>query len=140
MGNLGIQELVVIAVLALIVLGPEKFPTYAKIALRAYRDLRTYFEDTKRDITREFNPLRKEFDEIKRQRPEDIIDRLTGPAAEEIKNVVNEVDQAVKDASEAPANGKEATPDSEEEAVERVPGTQPASRPSNRTENGDYSD
>lgn len=78
MFNIGMMEMVVIAGIALMILGPEKFPTQAKIFLRLVRDFRDHWDDAKRDILQELNPVKKELRELQRFRPEEIIDKLTG--------------------------------------------------------------
>ena len=50
MFNIGTPELLVIAAIALIFLGPEQFPTQAKVFLRMFREFREHWDDAKRDI------------------------------------------------------------------------------------------
>jgi Tat protein translocase TatB subunit len=76
--NIGTAELLVIAAAALIILGPEKFPTQAKVFLRMLREFREHWDDAKRDIMNEINPVKKEFRELTKYKPEDLLDRLTG--------------------------------------------------------------
>ena len=78
MFNIGMPELLVIAGIALIFLGPEKFPTQAKVFLRMFRDFREHWDDAKRDILNEINPVKKEFRELRKFKPEELLDRLTG--------------------------------------------------------------
>lgn len=65
--GIGIWEMVLIAGIALVVIGPEKFPDFAKIALRTYRDLRGYMDEMKGDIAQELNPLKKELNPLKKE-------------------------------------------------------------------------
>jgi sec-independent protein translocase protein TatB len=76
-GDLSMGHIMIIAVIALIVLGPEKFPEYAKIALRAYRDFRGYVDGIKRDMADELRPVRRELSQLARYNPEDYIEKLT---------------------------------------------------------------
>lgn len=76
--NIGMPELLVIAGIALIFLGPEKFPTQAKVFLRLVRDFREHWDDAKRDILNEINPVKKEFRELRKFKPEELLDKLTG--------------------------------------------------------------
>ncbi len=46
-------EILVVLVIGLIVLGPERLPKVAKTVARMYRDLRKYAEDMRRDISKE---------------------------------------------------------------------------------------
>ncbi|MBX7256599.1 MAG: Sec-independent protein translocase protein TatB [Candidatus Hydrogenedentes bacterium] len=76
--NIGITEMLVIAAVALLILGPDKFPGHAKIALRFMRDIRSYWEEAKRDIAEEIKPFKKELKELEKIKPEEFIDSLTG--------------------------------------------------------------
>lgn len=78
MMGVGFGEMVIVAGIALVVIGPEKFPEFAKIALRTIRDLRGYLEDAKRDIAQELKPLQREVRELSKHNPEEYIDSLTG--------------------------------------------------------------
>lgn len=80
-GNLGIGEIIIIAAIALVVLGPEKFPEYAKIAMRAYRDFRGYIDDIKREMAEELKPVQREIQQLARHNPEDYVEHLAGAIA-----------------------------------------------------------
>jgi Tat protein translocase TatB subunit len=81
-GNLGVGEIMLIAAVALILLGPEKFPEYAKIALRAYKDLRGYVDDIKREMREELRPVQREIQNLNRYEPEKYIDKLASAVSE----------------------------------------------------------
>ena len=76
-GNLGMGEIILIAGLALVVIGPEKFPEFAKIALRAFRDARGYVDDIKREMSEELRPIKDEVRQLSKYNPEDYVDSLT---------------------------------------------------------------
>ena len=78
--GIGFGEMVLIAGIALVVIGPEKFPDFAKIVLRTVRDLRGYVDDVKQEVTKELRPVQKEIRELTRYDPETYIDAMTGPA------------------------------------------------------------
>lgn len=75
-GSIGIFEIVMVAGVALLVLGPEKFPEFAKLSMRTMRDVRKYISDAQRDIANELDPLKKEIGDIRRVDVEDYVDRL----------------------------------------------------------------
>jgi TatA/E family protein of Tat protein translocase len=50
MGNLGMQELLVILVIALLVIGPKKLPDLAKALGRAFAEFKRATEDLKKDL------------------------------------------------------------------------------------------
>lgn len=104
--GVGFGEMVLIAGVALVVIGPEKFPEFAKIALRTFRDLRGYVEDAKRDISKELRPLKQEVNELSRINPEDYIDSLTG-AKDTPKDARTSVPAAAATAEEKKADPAE---------------------------------
>lgn len=84
MFNIGFTEMIVVAGIALVVIGPEKFPDFAKMAIRTFRDLRGYFDDLKTEAVRELNPVRNELDKLSRVDPEKYIDALTRDDEKEV--------------------------------------------------------
>ncbi|HOE66032.1 MAG TPA: twin-arginine translocase TatA/TatE family subunit [Candidatus Hydrogenedentes bacterium] len=76
MFNMDFPEFLLLAAVALIILGPEKFPQYARIAIKTYRDIRRYFEEAKREIADELNPVKHELARLSRHDPETYIQRL----------------------------------------------------------------
>lgn len=76
--GMGITEIIILAGIALVVMGPEKFPEVAKVFIRTIRDIRGYWEEAQRELAKEVNPLKKEFKELSRYKPEDYIDALAG--------------------------------------------------------------
>jgi Tat protein translocase TatB subunit len=76
-GSIGATELLIIAGVALVVMGPERFPEFAKIVMRTIREIRGYWDDAKRDISKELRPVESEIRQLKQYNPEDYIDALT---------------------------------------------------------------
>lgn len=75
--GIGIGEMLLIAGIALIVIGPEKFPDFAKIFLRTMRDLRGYVDDIQHEISKEIKPIKRELNQLNKYDPEKYIDALT---------------------------------------------------------------
>jgi len=75
-GSIGFSEMIVIAAVGLLVLGPEQFPKYAKMAARFVRDLRAYASEVQSEIVKEINPLTKNLNDLKRINPEKYLDKL----------------------------------------------------------------
>jgi sec-independent protein translocase protein TatB len=73
-------EIMVFAGIALVIIGPDKFPGFAKIAIRTMKDIRGYVADAQRDIAKEIIPVKKELDKLAKIDPEKYIDSLTGDA------------------------------------------------------------
>ena len=72
--GMGMGEMVLVAGIALVIIGPERFPEFAKICMRTIRDLRSYVEEAKEDLRKEIVPIKKEIDKVKRYDPESYID------------------------------------------------------------------
>lgn len=83
MMGVGFTEMVIIAGIALVVIGPEKFPDFAKLLIRTIRDLRSYVDEVKTEVGKEFKPLKKELDALSRIDPERYIDSLTAEVTPE---------------------------------------------------------
>ncbi|MCL4693380.1 MAG: Sec-independent protein translocase protein TatB [Candidatus Hydrogenedentes bacterium] len=75
-GSIGFTEILVIAAVALVILGPDKFPGHAKIAMRFIRDIRGYWDEAKRDLAQELKPVKKEIKELEKYKPEDYLDTM----------------------------------------------------------------
>ena len=76
--GIGIFELALIAGVALMLLGPEKFPGFAKVSIRTFRDIKKYMSEAQREIAKELNPMKDEFDKIKKVDVEGYVDKLIG--------------------------------------------------------------
>jgi sec-independent protein translocase protein TatB len=77
MMGIGFGEMILIAGIALVVIGPEKFPDFAKIALRTIRDFRGYMDDIKQEVGKELRPVQKELQALSRYDPETYLNKLT---------------------------------------------------------------
>ncbi len=82
-GTIGFTEILLIAAVALVILGPEKFPGHAKIAMRFIRDIRGYWDEAKRDLTEELKPVKKEIKELEKYKPEDYLESMTADSSED---------------------------------------------------------
>lgn len=106
MFGIGFTEMVLIGGIALVVIGPEKFPDFAKLVIRTVRDLRGYVDDVKGEVTRELTPIKREMDSLSRIDPEKYIDSLTSGEAEDedpgySNPAVNEEDRKIMAAADA---------------------------------------
>jgi len=89
MFDIGFSELLVIAVVALLVIGPEKLPKVARTAGILFGRLQRYVNDVKADIQREV-----ELDELKKLRSQ------FEDAARSVEQSVGEVDKQVRAVSD----------------------------------------
>jgi sec-independent protein translocase protein TatB len=85
MFDIGFSELLVIAVVALLVIGPERLPKVARTAGHLLGRLQRYVNDVKADIQREM-----ELEELKKLRSQ------FEDAARSVQDSVNEVDKEVR--------------------------------------------
>jgi sec-independent protein translocase protein TatB len=85
MFDIGFSELLVIAVVALLVIGPERLPKVARTAGHLFGRLQRYVNDVKADIQREM-----ELDELRKLRSQ------FEDAARSVEDSVREVDKEVR--------------------------------------------
>lgn len=78
--SLGFAEMVAIAAIALVVIGPEKFPDFAKLVIRAFRDIRGYVDEAKQELAKELRPVQKEINVLSRESRE-YVNKLSQPVA-----------------------------------------------------------
>lgn len=86
-GSIGIFELIIIAGIALMVLGPERFPEFAKMAARFVRDVRSYAGDVQREISKEIRPVQDELRDLQRIDPERYLESLMEEEDEEDQTI-----------------------------------------------------
>ena len=70
MFNISFWELSLVALIALLVLGPERLPSALRGVARTIKTLRTTFDNTKAELNRqlELDALRNELDEVEAKR------------------------------------------------------------------------
>ncbi len=76
MFGIGFFEALVLAAIGLLVLGPEQFPKFAKMAARFVRDVRSYANEVQNEIAKDLVPLTKELNDLRRISPEKYLDKL----------------------------------------------------------------
>ncbi len=84
-GSIGVFEMVILAGIALMVLGPEKFPEFAKMAARFIKDVRSYANEVQREVAKEIKPMTKELGDLRKINPEKYLDKLAADAEEDEK-------------------------------------------------------
>lgn len=124
MMGVGFGEMILLAGIALVVIGPDKFPEFAKIVLRTFRDMRTYVDDAKRDIAAELRPVQREIQQLSRYNPEDYIESLAGSVMKENEAAEKKVEATATPpqpaaSPEDQSPGEDATPASSDTAAPR---------------------
>jgi Tat protein translocase TatB subunit len=105
--GVGLPELLVILVITLIVVGPQRLPEMASQIARAMREFRRYTSNITRDVTEALEDLEKEYKAVQEEWKE------VGEAVRrDVKDMEAEVSGAVEDAraglkaEERPAGGQ----------------------------------
>ena len=129
MFDVGLSELMIIAVVALVVIGPERLPKVARTAGLLLGRLQRYVSDVKSDINREI-----QLDELKKMQQEmtSQVTSLQASVTHEMREVESSVNKAVEplasDAAVSPAPTSDALP-----AVEAQAAPMPAPAPATAT-------
>ncbi len=61
MFSIGPFEVIIILIVALVIVGPEKLPEMARMVARALRDLRKYANDVRREFERDTDEIKEDF-------------------------------------------------------------------------------
>ncbi len=93
MFDIGFFELLVILVVALLVIGPDKLPATARTVGLWVGRIKYQFQSAKRDFERELGA-----DDIRRQLHNEQVMRELGETEEAIKKVMQEADEVVQSA------------------------------------------
>jgi sec-independent protein translocase protein TatB len=105
MFDIGFSELVVIGVVALVVIGPERLPKTARTVGHLFGRLQRYVNDVKADINREMelDELRKLKSEMQGAARE--FEQSVTSAASEVQAGVRSVERDLNEAAAGPAAG-----------------------------------
>ncbi|MGA8051745.1 MAG: Sec-independent protein translocase protein TatB [Burkholderiales bacterium] len=122
MFDIGFSELMVIGLVALIVIGPERLPRVARTVGHLAGRLQRYVADIKADISREM-----ELDELRKMRDEmqQAATEMENSVRKEMSQTEEELNKTVADAAalpeppaeQAPAPAPEASPQTPEKAA-----------------------
>jgi sec-independent protein translocase protein TatB len=109
MFDVGFSEMLVIAIVALVVIGPERLPKVARTAGVLFGRLQRYVAQVKADINREMEAadlgkVKSEFEDAARNLKEDI-ESQAADAQREIREVQASIDREVQGAASEAAQG-----------------------------------
>ena len=121
MFDIGFSELLVIAIVALIVIGPQRLPTVARTLGHLFGRMQRYVNDVKADISREM-----ELDELKKLQSsmEDTARSMRDSLDKEVSETTGELNKVAKSAQVEPDPFAE-------------PAAQPASEPAPEAPQGE---
>ena len=135
MFDIGFSELLVIAVVALIVIGPERLPRVARTLGHLFGRMQRYVNDVKADINREM-----QFEELKKLQTEmeQAARSIETSVTEQVRGAEDELNRLAKTAADpaaAPADAPATLPGSATAAGQLATGadSQPAPRAGERT-------
>jgi len=98
--GVGPLEVALVAIVAVIVLGPERIPGVAVQLARAVRYMRGYATDATADIRKELQELTKEYDEVRKE-----LNEFRSSLGGGFSNIADEVDRTLRASQEKPAVG-----------------------------------
>jgi sec-independent protein translocase protein TatB len=129
MFDIGFSEIVVIAVVALIVIGPERLPKAARTLGHLFGRLQRYVNDVKADINREMelDELRKLQQEVQSAAQE--IETGVSSAAREFEGGMRAVETDLNRAADEPSPAPAALPPLTEPPDPNVPATASSEAP-----------
>lgn len=90
--GIGLPELILVMVMALIVVGPKRLPEVAVQIARAIRQLRGYATDVTAQMRGELDELTREYEEVRRD-----LDEFRGIATREVGSITREVGSASRE-------------------------------------------
>ncbi len=98
--GIGLPEIVLIVLIAVVVLGPERFPQAAVQVARAIKWLRGYATENTRDLRNEFAELTREYEEMREELNEvrQAVTSGVSAATKEISKVIDETKPALEEA------------------------------------------
>lgn len=122
--KIGIQELIVIVIVALIFIGPDKLPQYARTAGKWLRQLRNYTDTATKEVKEITEPLKEMTEPLK-----EITEPLNA-IKKDITDSVNDVTKSIDNIGKAPSKAEQAKKAAavEEEVVELEEIEQPAAQ------------
>jgi len=118
MFDIGFSELLVIAVVALIVIGPERLPKVARTLGHLFGRMQRYVNDVKADISREM-----ELEELKKMQSsmEDAARSFQSSVSKEVAETEGELNQLAQAAQPAPDPHPDEAPATPEPAAQPSP-------------------
>jgi sec-independent protein translocase protein TatB len=126
MFDIGFSELLVIAVVALIVIGPQQLPRVARTLGHLFGRMQRYVNDVKADITREM-----ELEELKKMRTsmEDAARSFQTSVDKEMSSTESELNKMAQDAQSAVDSFGDTSPSAAQPAVAPAEPAAPEAKP-----------
>jgi sec-independent protein translocase protein TatB len=90
--GIGLPELILVLLVAVIVVGPKRLPEVAAQLGRLVRQLRGYATDVTSQMRTELDELTREYEEMRRE-----LEEVKGTARREIGSVIRKLDEATRE-------------------------------------------
>ncbi len=91
--GIGLPEIILILVVALMVVGPKRLPEVAAQVARAIRQLRGYATDVTSQMRSELDELTREYEQVRNE-----LDEFKDSTVKDVDSVTREVDRTVREA------------------------------------------
>ncbi len=91
--GVGLPEIILILIVAVIVVGPKRLPEVAAQVARVVRQLRGYATDVTTQMRSELDELTREYEQMRKE-----LEEVRETAVKDIDSVSREVDRAVREA------------------------------------------
>src|SRR3970282_2722804 len=91
--GIGLPDLIVVLIIAVIVVGPKCLPEVAVQLARLIRQLRGYATDVTSEMRSELNELTREYEQVRKE-----LQEFRESATKEVRSVASEVDRAAREA------------------------------------------
>ena len=91
--GIGMPELIVVLIIAVVVVGPKRLPEVAVQLARLIRQLRGYATDVTSQMRSELDELTREYEQVRKELTE-----FRESATKEVRSVASEMDRAMREA------------------------------------------
>ena len=104
--GIGLPEIILILIVALIVVGPKRLPEVAAQIARVIRQLRGYATDVTSQMRSELDELTREYEQVRKE-----LQEFRQVAAKDLDSVSREVDRTVREVPAIIESSAEAEPE-----------------------------
>ena len=104
--GIGLPELVLVLVIAVLVVGPKRLPEVAAQLARVVRQLRGYASDVTAQMRSELDELTREYEQVRKE-----LDEVRHTATRSVQAVTREVNRTIRDVPAIIESSAEPEPD-----------------------------
>lgn len=115
--GIGLPEIVLVLLIAIIVVGPKRLPEVAAQMARVIRQLRGYATDVTSQMRSELDELTREYEQMRKE-----LEEVKETALKDVDSVTREVDRAVREAPAIIESSAEEKPETRPSPLEKDAG------------------